>query len=487
MSSPTFSCIRRLQNHKRLAILGPIVLALSGCVAFTKDGGMAQVRSRVATDLGKDAIKISSPDEAARAKNRVRSLLAKPLTADSAVQIALLNNRGLQAEYNTLGISEAAYVAASLPPSPTFQVERLIAGGELDIERRVVANVLAMLTLPTRRDIGKTQFEAARYRAIDATFRLAADTRRAYYRTVAARQATGLLQKARLSAEAAGDLSRKLGETGAATKLDQARSASFYAEVSNRLAEARLQAGTEREALSRLLGLWGNEIDYKLPSGLPTTPGKLPPTTQIEAQAVRQRVDLIATRLDLDATARELGLMQATRYVSLLDLTGLANYSRTTDEGVKKRDYPRGFELEIQIPLFDLGETGVTRSRETYMQAVNRLVDKAVTVRSEARAAYLTYRGRHDIWRQYQSRLLPLRKTINEQAVLEYSGMLIDVFDLLTTTRESLDISVAAIGAQRDFLIAGVDFQTSLIGGGSGTSSAGETNVASASPNAAAN
>lgn len=477
MSRPLSNPIAR---PKRLAVLTSLAFTLAGCASFTPDGGMTPVKGRVASELGKDAIKITSPAEAAQARARVAILLARPLTADSAVQIALLNNRGLQAEYNTLGISEVAYVAASLPPSPTFQLERVVAGGELDIERRLVANLLALLTLPARRDIAKTQFEAARYRAVEATFRLAADTRRAYYRAVAARQTVGLLQKARLSAEAAGDLSRKLGETGAATKLDQARSASFYAEVSNRLAEARLQAGTEREALIRQLGLWGNETGYKLPGNLPATLGKLPSSTEIEAQAIRKRVDLIAARLDLDAMASELGLTQASRYVSLLDLTGLANYARTSEDGVKKRNYPRGFELEIQIPLFDLGGTGVRRARETYMQAVNRLVDKAVTVRSEARAAYLTYRGRYDIWRQYRSRILPLRKTINEQAVLEYSGMLIDVFDLLTTTRESLDVSVAAIGAQRDFLIAGVDFQAALIGGGSASSSGGETAMAAA-------
>src|SRR6185503_12759279 len=138
------------------------------------------------------------------------------------------------------------------------------------------------------------------------------------------------------------------------------------------------------------------------------------------SDAIRRRVDLIAARLELDTMAKSLGLAEATRFVSILDLTGVANYTRTIEGGEKVRDYPRGFELEIQIPIFDGGETAVRRSRETYMQAVNRLVEKAVNVRSEVRSAYLTYRGTYDISRQYRNQILPLRKTINEQALLEY-------------------------------------------------------------------
>jgi outer membrane protein TolC len=465
---------------RQMAVAGSLAIALGGCATFTPNGGMSPVATAVSADLGKDTVKITSVAEAANAAERVRGLLSHPLSADSAVQVALLNNRGLQAEYNTLGISEAAFVEASLPPSPTFSIERLATGGGLDIERRLVANILALLTLPARKDIARTQFEVARYRAIEATFRLAADTRRAYFRALAAGQTVGFLQQARLSAEAAGDLSRKLGQTGASTKLDQARSAAFYAEVSNQLAEARLRAGTDREALTRLMGLWGRDIDYKLPAQLPNLPARLPSSQQIEAEAIRRRVDLIAARLELDAMAKSLGLTEATRFVSILDMTGLANYGRTIEDGRKEREYPRGFELEIQVPIFDLGETGVRRSRETYMQAVNRLVEKAVNVRSEVRSAYLTYRGTYDISRQYQTRILPLRKTINEQALLEYSGMLIDVFDLLTTARESITTNIAAITAKRDFLIAGVDFQTAVIGGGSGAAGGDEPSVATA-------
>ncbi|GGB03929.1 hypothetical protein GCM10011491_35020 [Brucella endophytica] len=201
---------------KRFAALSAVSALLGGCASFTPDGGMGPVTGYVGTVIRKDTAKITSLADAAAIQAKVKSLLAKPLTADSAVQLALLNNRGLQAEYNALGISEAAFVEASLPPSPVIGVERLATGGSLEIERRLVGDILAILTLPKRSDIARTQFEAAQQKAIEATFRTAAQTRRAYYNAVAARQTASLLEQARVSADAdaAADLTRKLGETG---------------------------------------------------------------------------------------------------------------------------------------------------------------------------------------------------------------------------------------------------------------------------------
>jgi outer membrane protein TolC len=470
---------------RRLSLIfrGVVALGLGllgGCAKFSPDAGMAPVAAHVSAEIGRDTVKITSAADAAGVKERVRAIISRTLTADAAVQLALLNNRGLQAEYNTLGIAEAAFVEASLPPNPTFSFERISAPGDLEIERRVVANILALFLLPARRDIAKTGYEAARFRAIEATFRVAAETRRAYYRAVAASQTVAFLEQARIAADAAAALTRKLGETGAATKLDQARAGAFYAEVSNQLAQARLRATTERESLTRLLGVWGPDINYKVPRELPNLPVKLPSSEQIEATAIRKRVDLIAARLDLDRLAKSLGLTEATRFVSVLELSGIFAERRTDTE----HTHPIGYELAIEIPIFDFGEVNVRRARETYMQAVNRLIERAVDARSEVRSAYQTLRATHDISRQYRNQILPLRKTINDEALLAYNGMLIDVFDLLTTSRESILTNVAAITAKRDYFIASVDFQAATIGGGGAVAAPGEETVASSEPGA---
>lgn len=100
------------------------------------------------------------------------------------------------------------------------------------------------------------------------------------------------------------------------------------------------------------------------------------------------------------------------------------------------------------------------------MAAANRLAERAVNVRSEAREAYLRYRGNFDLARYYQSRVLPLRKTIQDETLLHYSGMLVDVTRLITDARARILSNVEAINARRDFWIAATDLKAALVGGG---------------------
>ena len=466
----------------RVSAVVALSATLGACASISADRGMTPVVSRVSLDLGKETAKIVTPADAAAVQSRVARLLAKPLTADAAVQIALLNNRGLQAEYNALGVSEAEYVEASLPPSPTVSIERVTYQGELDIERRLIADLLQLLTLPKRAKIAETEFRAAQYKTIQATFRTATKARRAYYQAVAARETAAFLETARASAAASAELTKKLGETGATTKLNQARSGALYAEVATELAEARLDAAKEREALTRELGLWGRELDYKLPSRLPGFP-KLRTQGDVEAVALRRRVDLIGDRFELDALAQSYGLTEQTRAISMLEVTGIANHSKSA-EGDKAN--PKGFEVAVQIPIFDFGRARSVKAQETYMGAVNRLLEKAVNARSEAREAYATYRGRYDIARAFQTRVLPLRKIITDESQLQYNGMLVDAFELLTNARENVASNVAAIRAKRDFFIADVDFQAALIGGAAAEEASPEPKLASAASASAA-
>lgn len=193
----------------------------------------------------------------------------------------------------------------------------------------------------------------------------------------------------------------------------------------------------------------------------------------IEAEALRKRVDIQIARAELDALAKSLGLANATRFVNDIDLLGRRTYDRGRSIGAdghveREASRSRTLELEIDIPIYDFGQSKVALAEQTYMQAANRLAEKAVNARSEAREAYTAYRANYDITRQYQNNVLPLRKIIQEQSLLHYSGMLNDVTDLITDARNRILSNVAAINARRDFWLAHTDFKHALIGGGSG-------------------
>jgi outer membrane protein TolC len=443
--------------------LAPVTALLTGCASFSPDAGMGAVSGITAAELKKGVLKVDGEDAAAAARARVQTLLASTLPVEAGVQIALLNNKGLQAAYNELGIAEAAMVEASLPPNPAFAVSRLSTSVELDVERRIVGDILALATLPVRADMAADRFHQAQLRAAEETLRVAADARRNYYRAVASRQLAIFLSQASSAAETAAKLARQLGETGALNKLDQAREQSFYVEIATQLIAARQRAASEREALIRSLGLWGNEIEFKLPQMLPAVPKRPMSLPAVEADAVRRRVDLQIARIEVETLAKSYGLTNATRFINLLDVAGV---SRTQREAAGARGTGGGVEVEFQVPVFDLGEVRLRQAGESYAQAVNRLTEKAVNVRSEARDAYAAYRSTYDIALRYRNQALPLRQTITDETLLRYGAMQIDVFTLLTEARQRLAVNVAAIEAQRDFWLAATNLGAAVAGGG---------------------
>jgi outer membrane protein TolC len=430
--------------------------------------------------IKKDVAFVRSAEDATQTSANVRRLLSRTLTVNDAVQVALLSNKGLQAAYNELALAETDLVQQSLPPNPIFSISRISGDGASEIERQVVGDILALATLPFRSDIARDRFHQAQLRAALETLRLAADVRRAYFRAVAANEMVALLTDAKSTAEATAQLAKKLGETGSINKLDQAREQVFYAETTADLATARQDAASARERLARLMGLWDGDLNFRIPNQLPPLARRPSTLPYIEADAVGHRIDLQIARMELAALAKSLSLTEATRFVTLLDVAGIDRRTQDPDTPPFRE---RGFDVAFQIPVFDGGEVRIRQATETYNQAFNRLTERAINVRSEARDAYRTYRSTYDIAGHYQREVLPLRKIITEEMQLRFSSMQVDVFALLTEARQRIASLRAAIEAKRDFWLAQSDLTTAVNGGGSGASDReNATTLATAAP-----
>jgi outer membrane protein TolC len=440
---------------------GPAALAgaalLAGCASFSPDGGFEPVQQAAQQHLGAQARWARNAEERQQLEQRVAELLAQPLAMDDAVQLALLNNRGLQAAYAELGIAEADVVQAGLPPNPGFSFARFSSGGEVEIERWVAYNLAALLTMPLRLEIEQRRFAQAQAAAANQVLTLAADTRKAWVQAVAAEEMLRYHRQVMQAAEASAELARRMAQVGNFNKLQQAREQAFYADAALGLARAQQAQRASRERLARLLGLWGTQMDFRLPErlpDLPTAPRELP---DIERLAVEQRLDLREARLRVEQTARNLGLTQATRFISVLEIGG--KYA-TFNNGPRET----GWEIALQVPLFDWGTARVAKAETVYMQAVDRAAESAINARSEVREAYGAYRSAWDIARHQRDEIVPLRRRIAEENLLRYNGMLIGVFELLADTRAQIASVNAAIDALREFWMAQADLDMALVG-----------------------
>ena len=453
-------------------------LLVSACVTAGEGlddplAGFQTVSARAAAVTGKETVWIQSSDEARALGERVSALVrGKTIGPNLAVQVALLNNKGLQAAYAEVGMSSADVWQESLLVNPQVSVGVMGINAGRTVETAVVSNILALMTRPKRMAIADARFRQAQLKAAEATLRLSADTRRAWIEAVASWEKVAYLNRAQAAADAASALAEKLGQTGAFTKTGQAREHVFYAELAGQTAEARMQARMAKEALTRLMGLWGYDIDYQVPNALPSLPANPLARKDIEALALRNRVDLEIAKLELEALALSYGLTEATRYVSDLELMTGVEIEREEEDGKTKTNVVVNAELEFVIPIFDSGRARMRKAELAYMQAANLLAERAVNVRSEARSAYDGYRSTHDIARHYRANVIPLRTIIEEESLLTYNGMITNTFELLADARAKVNSIMLSLNAKRQFWLADVNLGTAVYGGG-GSAAAG--------------
>ena len=429
---------------------------LAGCATFSPDGGFGPVQSATQSRIQKDVVWARDDATAKQTQQRVDALLAQPLSADDAVQIALLNNPGLQAGFNTLGIAEADWVAARRPPNPVITLGRFRRGSEVEWERALHFNLMMLLTLPIRADIEARYFEQTRGTLILNVLRLAADTRKAWVVAVAANQSVEYQRQSMEAAEAGAEIARRMAQVGNWSKLKQAREQAFYADATLALARAELVQAQSRERLTRLLGLTDASA-LRLPERLPDLPASLPALPEVEQQAMTTRVDLQGVKLETEALAKSLGLTRATRFVNVLEF-GFENNSSN------EAPVQRGYEISFELPLFDWGQSRVVAAESRYRQALSRAREAAVNARSEVRESYAAQQKQYAIARHLRDEVVPLKKRISDENQLRYNGMLISVFELLADARSQIDAVNTAIESQRDFWLADADFQMAMLG-----------------------
>jgi outer membrane protein TolC len=445
------------RSAARLLMCALLALTLGGCASFNADSGFADVQKTATDRLGKELRWSRTPGDQEAIDQRVQALLARPLAVDDAVQLALLNNRGLQASFQDLGIGEADRVQAGRLPNPGFSFGRLRRGDEIEIERGLHINLARLIALPFVGQMEARRFEQTKTQVALHVLTLAADTRKAYYTALAAQESLRYMRQVKQAADASAELARRMAQVGNFNALQRAREQVFQAEASLNLARAEQTQRATRERLTRLLGAWGTQTTFTLPDRLPDLPKEVLNLPDIEQQALAQRLDVLGAKEAAAHTARQLGLTRTTRFINVLELGAMRNSSNEAPT-------QRGWEISVELPLFDWGDARVARAEAVYMQAMHRAAEAAVNARSEVREAYLGYRSAYDIARFQRDEVVPLGQRIAEENMLRYNGMLIGVFELLADARTQITGVHGAILALRDFWIAQADLDMALIG-----------------------
>jgi outer membrane protein TolC len=453
--------MRRSQARPPMS-LATVVLAafaLIGCSTFSADGGFDPVRKQTRASLGKDVRWSRSEEERAKGDVQIAELLSHSISSEDAVQIALLNNHGLQSSFEELGISEADLVQSGRLPNPRFTLRHAAVAAEYDIEETLSFNLLSLFTTPLAHEIEKRRFAQVQSAVVIAVVQLANDTRQAYFAAVAAHESVHYLGQVKTAADASAELARRMVAAGNWNLLDHAREQSFSSDASLRFTRANLIEVSAREKLQRLMGLSGDQPALRLADRLPDLPRSIEALPDVEQTILQNRVDLRLKRLQIDELASTLRLGKATRFINVLDV----GPTRVL-QGAPSQPYERGYEVALEIPLFDGGGARVRKAEALYSQAVDRFTQAAVDARAQIRVAYAAYRSDFEMASRQRDEVVPIRKLIAEQNLLRYNASLISVFDLLADARGQIEGVNDYIQSVRDFWMAKSELDAALLG-----------------------
>jgi outer membrane protein TolC len=431
---------------------------LGGCASVSVQRNASETSAFADAEFGVATAVNATPASKVAAETRAREILASPLTAQGALELALRYSPSFQGLLAESAAASAAATQSGRLPNPIFEWERLAADHGVEIERALRISLLDVLLLPRRARLADLQQAQHRLRSAGDVVRTATEVRQAWVDAVAAVQSVKYAEQVQSAASAGADLARAMATSGNFSRLERARQQAFYADATAELARARLEAISARERLVRLLGL-GPELakSLTLPERLPDLPEAPDPDGAATQRAFEDRLDVSLARAELDYTAKSLGLTRVTSTVNLLEVGRLQN---STPEG----ETERGWAVEVAVPIFDFGDARRANAQSIYLASLNRAAQVIVEAHSHVRESSTAYRTAYDIAKHYRDEIVPLRRSIADENLLLYNGMLISVFELLADAREQVASVRQAIAAQRDFWSADAAFRAALIG-----------------------
>jgi len=449
----------RRQVVVRTSALLLLASFVAGCGSF--DPGFSDVQNAVGGRTGKRVHWMRNPADVAEAQNAVRALLSRRLTADSAAQVALLNNRRLQSAFEEIGISAAEYRQASLPSNPSFSgFARFPDGpGVANIELSVAQDLLDLLLIPLKRRIAKGSLNAAKLEVSREVLQLVTETKTAFFNLQAREQLLSRLKLIVGTNESSAELAKRMHDAGNLPDVELADQQATYSQSRVDVAQTEAQIRSDRERLNRLMGVWGPDTAWTTNDRLPEIPSGEISLSRLESKAVEQRFDIALARQNVANIGLATGLRRATRFLPGGINAGV-NRERDTD-----RSHVTGPTLDLRLPIFDQGQAALAKLAAQYRQAQDELEAISVEARSEVREARDLVNANRELARYYRTVLLPQRIQVVNTMQLQYNAMQRTPTDLLLAKERELNTERGYIDAWRDYWIARAELEMALKGG----------------------
>nr|WP_176454820.1 TolC family protein [Criblamydia sequanensis] len=428
-----------------------------GCTRIpqTNDNGVSSiVNSRIA----KEAYWNQGCYEDERIANAIQVLIQQELTADVAVQIALLNNPKIQEIFEEIGIAQADLVEAGLFSNPAFDIVfRYPPKKELktNIEYSLTSSLIDLFLIPLRVKVAKAELEQITLRVTNEILDLAFEVEQTFYELQAAQQDIKYIQSIVELTSIHSQLTSRQRSVGNVNKLEFQQIQSRYLEAKLEVARIQNDIIRLREKLNRLLGFCG-DIHWKVSDSLPEIDYQGLPIDCLESVAFSERLDLQSARFDVLRLSRMLGIKQWWVYTQ----------GRLGIGGERDPDGTNliGPAFSGEIPIFNYGQADRMRIHAELRQAKDHLAALEIQILSEVREAHKLLMNNLGIINDYRAHIIPLQSEILESSEELYNVMGLGIDRLLENKRQEFQAYSNYIMSLRNYWMARVQLDRALGG-----------------------
>jgi cobalt-zinc-cadmium efflux system outer membrane protein len=433
----------------RSLVVATLAGLLSGCASAPKDAGFSEVQGTVRERTGVAAEWVRHPDQEQAVKRRTQALLEGQLDVEGAVEVALLNNRRLQATFEELGLARADLLQSRLGHNPVLGID--IRSPERAFELSLVQNLISLLQIRRRHAVAAAGFEAAKLHVTHEVLDLVARVRAACYTLQEGEQVARLRRSVVEAARASAELAIRQREAGNLPDLDVENEQAFLEQAKLQLASSEGEVLSSREHLNRLMGLWGPQTAWTIAPALPDPPSSDPPLQGLESLAVAQRLDLRAAWAELQAAARAVPLARSS---ANLDIS----------VGVHREREPEGTTttgpvLDYAVPIFDRGRPAKSRAEALWRRSQDRYAALAVEIRSEIRETWHRLTLARSRVAYYGDVVLPRRARIIQLSQRNYNYMLLGPYHLILAKQNEIDAQIGYLESLKEYWLARAGLQ----------------------------
>lgn len=425
---------------KRLVLFS---LLASACATTSMSGDVSSLERTVSARAALGDLSFPRFDQPEVVSEDVDRLLEKPLTADDAVRVALLNNREARAAIAEVGLARGDWVQAGLLPNPDAEFEMRDPGGAQPVQMDIGLdlNLSAVFLAPVRAGVAEAALDAARWRAAGALLDLAYETRLSFFEAQAAQQRLDLRLRAFASQQASYETAAELSRVGNLPALALANELAAVEVSRVQVAEAENANLDAREALTRLLGLSGARTAWKLAGPL-SVPAEAPAAQVTEAKALAASLELAELQARAEAASRKVGLAKTEAW-----LPGLSAGFHGERDGAL---WELGAHVVVALPVFDRAQGRQLSARSEYDVLRARAEGQALHIRSAVRTTLNRVESASKRARHYAERLVPAQQQTLQQTVLQYNAMQLGVFQVLAAQRAVTETALAQVDVTLD-------------------------------------